>query len=164
VAAIVFYIALALAAANDLIATHLHMSINDLTWTLRFTAIFGPPIAFWITKRICLGLQRRDREIALHGRETGRVVRTATGEYFEVHEPLNEYDRWLLVQHDDRRPLELLPEVDENGVARPGARKDRIRHKLSRWFYEDRIEPLTPSELAASCASLPGGVRQKIRS
>ncbi|HEX5512684.1 MAG TPA: cytochrome bc complex cytochrome b subunit [Actinomycetales bacterium] len=152
VAAIVFYIALALAAANDLIATHLHMSINDLTWTLRFTSILGPPIAFWITKRICLGLQRRDRELALHGRETGRIVRTAGGEYFEVHEPLNEYDRWLLVAHEDRRPLELPPDVDENGVARPGARKDRIRQKISRWFYEDRIEPLTPSELAASHA------------
>ncbi|GAB2680166.1 cytochrome bc1 complex cytochrome b subunit [Thalassiella azotivora] len=150
VAAIVFYVILALAATNDLIATHFGLSINDLTWAFRVLLFVAPAVAFWATKRICLGMQRKDKELALHGRETGRIVRTADGEYFEVHEALDEHERWLLVQHESRRPLELAPDVDENGVARPGARKDRVRRKLSEWFYEDRVEPLTPAELAAS--------------
>ena len=47
-----------------------------------------------------MGLQRKDREKVLHGRETGTIYRTETGEYFEVHAPLDEYSRWTLVQHE----------------------------------------------------------------
>jgi ubiquinol-cytochrome c reductase cytochrome b subunit len=148
--AITFYCILWAAAGNDLMADAFNLSINDLTWTFRIGCIVLPPIVFWITKRICLGLQRKDRELALHGRETGRIVRTADGEFFEVHEPLTDADRWVLVQHEAHRPLELPPDVDENGVRRPGARKDKLRQKLSRWYFEDRVEPVTPQELAAA--------------
>ncbi|MGY4642765.1 ubiquinol-cytochrome c reductase cytochrome b subunit [Cellulomonas sp. URHB0016] len=78
---------LVLAGSNDLIATHFHLSINDITWTFRFLFFLGPWFAFYITKRICLGLQRKDRELVLHGHETGRIVRFASGEYIEVHKP-----------------------------------------------------------------------------
>jgi ubiquinol-cytochrome c reductase cytochrome b subunit len=137
------------AAGNDLIATHFGLSINDLTWLFRIGLIVFPPIAFVITRRICLALQRKDREIALHGRETGTIVRTHEGEFYEVHEPLSDYDRWLLVQHDTYRPFEIDSQVDENGVAKPGARAERVRAKLSRFFFEQRVEVVTPSEVAA---------------
>lgn len=150
VMAITFYGILWADGGNDIIATSLGLSINDITNVLRVATIILPPIAFVITKRICLGLQRKDRELALHGRETGRVVRTAEGEYFEVHEPLSETERWLLVQHDRYRPLELPPDEDEHGVRRPGARKDRLRQRLSRFYWEDRVEPPTPAEIAAA--------------
>lgn len=150
VMAITFYGILWANGGNDIIATSLNMSINDLTWIFRIGLIVVPPIAFWVTKRIALGLQRKDRELALHGRETGRVVRTADGEYFEVHEPLSEQERWVLVQHPVYRPLEIEPEVDENGVRRPGARRDRRRQRLSRFYFEDRVEPPTPAEIEAA--------------
>src|SRR5690606_8895489 len=63
-----------LAGANDLIATHFELSINDITWFFRIAFFVLPVVLFIATKRICLGLQRRDRELALHGHETGRVV------------------------------------------------------------------------------------------
>ncbi|MFP5335104.1 MAG: cytochrome b [Actinomycetes bacterium] len=148
VMAITFYVILWANGGNDIIATALNLSINDISWASRIGLFVLPPLAFWVTKRICLGLQRKDREIALHGRETGRVVRTADGEYFEVHEPLSDTERWVLVQHERHRPLELPPDVDENGVRRPGARKDRLRQRLSRFYWEDRVEPVTPRELA----------------
>ncbi|MFC5998920.1 cytochrome bc complex cytochrome b subunit [Quadrisphaera sp. GCM10027208] len=150
VMAITFYGILWANGGNDIIATSLNMSINDLMWIFRIGLIVLPPIAFWVTKRIALGLQRKDRELALHGRETGRVVRTADGEYFEVHEPLSEQERWVLVQHPVYRPLEIEPEVDENGVRRPGARRDRWRQRLSRFYFEDRVEPPTPAEIEAA--------------
>jgi ubiquinol-cytochrome c reductase cytochrome b subunit len=143
IGALTFYLVISLAATNDIIATHFDLSINDLTHTLRTLFFVGPPIAFWITKRVCFGLQRRDRELALHGRETGRIVRTEDGEYFEVHEPLSEYERWALVQHEEHPPMELTREVASNPV-------ERIRRRLVNFYYEDRIEPVTPNELEAA--------------
>ena len=141
---------LVLAGSNDLIATHFHMSLNDITWAFRVLIFVGPWFAFWVTKRICLGLQRKDRELVLHGHETGRIVRFANGEYIEVHKPLDAHERWLRVQHDAIRPLEIEPAEDSRGVRRKGYALDRMRQRLSQTFYEDRIEPVTPAELAAS--------------
>lgn len=141
---------LVLAGSNDLIATHFHMSLNDITWAFRVLIFVGPWFAFWVTKRICLGLQRKDRELVLHGHETGRIVRFANGEYIEVHKPLDAHERWLRVQHDAIRPLEIEPAEDSRGVRRKGYGLDRMRQRLSQTFYEDRVEPVTPAELAAS--------------
>jgi ubiquinol-cytochrome c reductase cytochrome b subunit len=150
VMAITFYLLLLTGGGNDLIATHFHMSINDITNTLRVLVIAAPPLAYLLTKRICLGMQRKDREKVLHGWETGRVFRTAEGEVFELHEPLAPTDRWVLVQHEPTRPLELPPPVDDNGVRRPGSRGATMRQAISRFYFQDRVEPVTPAELAAA--------------
>jgi ubiquinol-cytochrome c reductase cytochrome b subunit len=83
----------------------------------------------------------------LHGRETGTIYRTETGEYFEVHAALTARERWILVQHEAQRPAELAPAEDENGVRRPGSRADRWRRKVAGFYFEDRVEPVTPEEL-----------------
>ena len=140
------------AGSNDILATHFGMSINDITWAFRVLILVAPPVAFWATKRICLGLQRKDRELVLHGHETGRIVRFASGEYIEVHRPLDEYERWVRVAHEPKRPVELLPAYDERGVRRKGYRKDAVRARLSRVFFEDRVDPVTPAALVAAQA------------
>lgn len=147
---ITFYCLLWISGGNDIIATHLRLSINDITNSLRVLLFVLPPIVYVLTKRICLGLQRKDREMVLHGRETGRVFRTEEGEVFELHEPLSPEDRWVLVQHDSYAPIEVGPEEDENGVRRKGLFLARMRHRLSRFYFEDRVEPVTPAELAAA--------------
>ena len=141
---------LVLAGSNDIIATHFGLSINAITDVCRLLLIVTPFLAFWVTKRACLGLQRKDRELVLHGHETGRIVRFASGEYIEVHRPLDEYERWVRVANEPRRPVELLPVEDERGVRRPGYRRDAARARLSRFFFEDRVEPVTPAELVAA--------------
>ncbi|WP_225754611.1 ubiquinol-cytochrome c reductase cytochrome b subunit [Actinotalea sp. Marseille-Q4924] len=150
VAILTAFFVLLVAGANDLIATHFALSLNDLTRVFRVLIFVAPVIAFVVTKRICLGLQRKDRELVLHGHETGRIVRFANGEYVEVHKPLDPYERWLRVNYDARRPLELLPAEDERGVRRKGYRRDALRARVSRFFYEDRVEPVTPAELTAA--------------
>ena len=150
VALLVSFLVLALAGSNDIIATNFHLSINDITMFFRLFIFLGPILGFWITKRLCLGLQRRDRELVLHGHETGRILRFADGEYVEVHKVLSEDERWLRVQHESRRPLQIAPETDSRGVVRRGYRKDRFRQRVSQFFYQDRIEPITPAELAAA--------------
>ena len=55
----------------------LPLSLNDVTNWLRALFFAGPILGFIVTRRICLALQRKDREIALHGRETGRIGMSA---------------------------------------------------------------------------------------
>lgn len=85
-----FYFLLLLAGGNDILALTFQLSLNGLTWFFRIALIVVPPIAFEITRRICLALQRADREIHEHGIETGRIVRLPSGEYIEIHAPLPE--------------------------------------------------------------------------
>ena len=148
--ALTFYLILFFAAGNDLIAIKLGLSINDITRALQVMLIVVPPLAFWVTRRIALSLQRRDRDLVLHGRETGRLVRTAEGKFFEAHEPLPEFERWPLLQHETPEPLQLRATVDANGVRRRGTRSERLRAKISGFYFADAVRAVTPAELAAA--------------
>jgi ubiquinol-cytochrome c reductase cytochrome b subunit len=145
VAGFVWYCVMWAAAGSDLIATHFHVSLNDVTYWLRALFFVGPVIAYIVTKRVALALQRKDREIALHGRETGRIVRLPHGEFIEVHAPLDEYKRYKLVGFESPAPLPAVP--NEHGVV---TSKEKRRAFLSRWFFEDRVAPATPAELEAA--------------
>jgi ubiquinol-cytochrome c reductase cytochrome b subunit len=116
---------------NDIIATTFDLSINQMMWFSRIGVLVLPPIAFIVTKRLCLSLQRADRELVLHGRETGRLVRLPHGEFVEIHEPISPEKAWLLTSHEQLAPLEL-PEFDAAGVRRPQALKNKIRNRISR--------------------------------
>ncbi|MDN4486821.1 cytochrome bc complex cytochrome b subunit [Demequina sp. SYSU T00039] len=147
VALITFYVILVMEGSNDIIANLFHLSLNDLTYFFRIGIFVIPVLAFWITRRIAFGLQRKDRELVLHGNETGRIVRHEHGEYIEVHEPLDEQERWLRVGYEDIAPLEIEPEFNDRGVRRKGYRWDRFKQRLSRFYFEQRISPVTPEEL-----------------
>jgi ubiquinol-cytochrome c reductase cytochrome b subunit len=149
VMAITFYILMWVAGANDIIATHFDVSINAMIWFCRIGAFLLPPIAYVITKRTCLGLQRRDRERLLHGRETGVIRRLPSGEFIEVHAPISDAERVTLLQSGSKKEpvLELPPSVDENGVRAPGSRIHGVRAALSRWYYSETIPDPTPEEL-----------------
>jgi ubiquinol-cytochrome c reductase cytochrome b subunit len=145
VAGVVWYCVMWAAASSDLIATHFHVSLNDVTYWLRALFFIGPIIGFMVTRRICLALQRKDREIVLHGRETGRIVRLPHGEFIEVHEPLNEYKLHRLVDFESPAVQPAVP--DANGRI---TRTEKLRGRLSRFFFEDRVAPVTPAELEAA--------------
>ena len=106
-----------------------------------------PPVAYIVTKRICLGLQRRDRDLVLHGRETGRIVRLPHGEMIEVHEPISDAKKWELTQHVTRTPYEIGPTTDTNGVPRRHLIGAKMRARVSRFYFEDRVEPPTPADV-----------------
>ena len=137
-----FYAVLWAAASSDLIATHFMLSIEGVITSMQFLLLLGPVIAYFVTKRICLALQKKDRQIVLHGYESGRIVRLPGGEYIEVHEPVDEYERWKLVSFNDYEPLMIRP----NAAGRIPV-TERARAVVSRWFFEDRIEPVTSTEL-----------------
>ncbi|MGB3256579.1 MAG: ubiquinol-cytochrome c reductase cytochrome b subunit [Ornithinimicrobium sp.] len=151
-AAISIYLVLAMGSVNDILAIKLGLSINDLTMLFRALFFIAPFITFFVVKRLCLSLQRADREMVLHGTESGRIVRTPEGEFYEVHEPLDPYTRWTLVQHDPQYPLSLEQgdNVDEHGVRKPQPVGNGLRRALSDFYFRDQVQPVTPAELAAA--------------
>ena len=72
-------------------------------------------------------------------------MRLPGGEYIEVHEQLSDYERWKLIDFEDYKPLMLRP----NKKGRIPVTQ-RVRSVLSSWFFEDRIAPVTKSELEAA--------------
>ncbi|HEV7828959.1 MAG TPA: cytochrome bc complex cytochrome b subunit [Pseudonocardiaceae bacterium] len=90
--AISFMFVLLLSGGNDVIAYTLDISLNATTWAGRIGMLLLPPIAYYVTYRICLGLQRADRAILEHGIETGIIKRLPHGEFIEVHQPLGGVD------------------------------------------------------------------------
>jgi ubiquinol-cytochrome c reductase cytochrome b subunit len=144
-AGVTFYAVLWAGASTDLIATQFKMSLNHVLTTIQILLIVGPILAYIITKRTCLSLQRKDREIVLHGRESGRIIRMPNGEYIEVHEPLDEYELYKLVDFKAYQPMLARP--NDKGVITV---RSRIRAKLSGFFFEERVQPVTATELTAA--------------
>ncbi|WP_333737558.1 cytochrome bc1 complex cytochrome b subunit [Streptomyces sp. IBSBF 2806] len=141
------YAVLLIGGGNDIVATHLHLSINAITWFVRVSVFAAPVVAFTVTKRICLGLQRRDRDTVLHGRETGTVKRLPHGEYVEVHAPLSRDRLFTLTQHEQSPPYAIGPLVDHNGVRRQVTVAQRLRARLARaMFGADSRVPKPTSE------------------
>jgi ubiquinol-cytochrome c reductase cytochrome b subunit len=141
-AGVVFYAVLWAAASSDIIATHFKLTIEGVIHGLQALLILAPIIAYIVTKRVCIALQKKDREIALHGFESGRIVRLPGGEYIEVHEPVDEYERWKLVSFTSYAPLMIRPNSKGKITV-----NQRLRGIATRWFFEDRIAPVTKAEI-----------------
>ncbi|WP_368680527.1 cytochrome bc complex cytochrome b subunit (plasmid) [Rhodococcus opacus] len=90
--AIAFYVILTISCVNDIIAFHFNISLNAMTWIGRIGMVLLPPIAYYVTYRFCLGLQRSDRHVLEHGIETGIITRLPNGHYLEAHQPLGPVD------------------------------------------------------------------------
>lgn len=147
-AGVTFYGILWAAASSDLMATHFRLSIEGVITFLQIMLFVAPVVAFYITKHACLALQRKDREIVLHGYETGRIVRLPGGEYVEVHEQLDEYERWKLLDYETYEPLQLKPNKD--GKITLGM---KFRVAMSKFFFEDRVTPVSRHEIEKATAN-----------
>ncbi len=134
VAGIVFYGVLLLAGGQDIVARVLDVSLEGLTWTLRIAVLAGPPVAFWLTRRVCLALQDRDGERLREGDESGELRQSVEGTYREGHRPVPGPERLLLL---GRRPAPPLPAPPADGA--PVRRRERLRVVLSGWYYGDRV-------------------------
>jgi len=144
-AGVTFYAVLWSGAATDLLATNFMLSLNQVLTTIQVLLIVAPIVAFLITKRACLALQRKDREVALHGRETGRIIRLPHGEFVEVHEAVDEFEMYTLSDYKTYRPIAVTPNA--NGRITFSA---RMRSAWSKFYFEDRVEPVAMTELAAA--------------
>jgi len=90
--AITFFLLVTISGGNDHIAHFFQISLNAMTWFGRIGVIILPPIAYYITHRICVGLQRSDRAVLEHGIETGVIKQMPNGAFVEIHQPLGPVD------------------------------------------------------------------------
>ncbi|MDH6125065.1 cytochrome b N-terminal domain-containing protein [Kitasatospora sp. GP82] len=156
VAGVVFYAVLLLAGGQDVVARTLDVSLVGLVVTLRAAVLVGPPLAFWLTKRLCLALQARDNELLAKGRKSGFVRETVEGAYVSDSHALPAGRRYTLAVRNMPRPLPALQ--------RGASRRARLRSALSRWYYRDRVELSVPEhpdgegpERKAVTARMPPG-------
>ncbi|MGC3021241.1 MULTISPECIES: cytochrome b [unclassified Brevibacterium] len=145
VAGIIFYCNMWAAASGDIVAVFFQMSLNDMIYIFRFLFFFGPIIGYIITKRMCIALQRKDREIALHGRETAHIIRLPHGEFLERHEALPPHKLWKITAFESPEYIPAQPNAEGKVTG-----MEKLRARLSRFFFEDRVAPVTKQELEAS--------------
>ncbi|WP_193605493.1 cytochrome bc1 complex cytochrome b subunit [Nocardioides dongkuii] len=147
VALMTFYGLLWAAGGNDIIAITFDLSINQITYFMRAAVFIGPVIAFFITRRWCISLQRHDNEKLLHGYETGVIMRSPEGGYSEKHLPLDPAEAYTLTARDRDEVYTPDAETDSNGVPAPSSRKKALRARLSRLWFGDNEQKPTAQEL-----------------
>ncbi|MBD3948132.1 ubiquinol-cytochrome c reductase cytochrome b subunit [Nocardioides ganghwensis] len=138
------------AGGNDIIAIKLDLSINQITYFMRVAVFVGPAIAFWITRRWCISLQRHDNEKLLHGYETGIITRSPEGAYAERHLPISETAAYTLTARDRDEVYTVGSDTDASGVASPNSRSEKLRARLSSWMYSHNVQKPTREELEAA--------------
>ncbi|MFD6444301.1 cytochrome bc complex cytochrome b subunit [Promicromonospora sp. NPDC060204] len=146
VAGALFYGILWGAASADIVSTEFNVTFESVITTLQVLLFVGPALAFEVTRRVCIGLQRKDREIALHGHETGRVVRMPNGGYAEIHQPVDDAERARLTVV----PVPAAPgRTDGQGRLRG---TERLRGALARGFGTGHVVPAAERDAAGNGA------------
>jgi ubiquinol-cytochrome c reductase cytochrome b subunit len=138
VAAMAFYGILWAEGANDVFADKLQIPLYTITWIAR-VAVFVVPIgAYFVTKRVCLGLQRKDAELLSHGVEIGIIHQLPSGEFVEESRPLTEEERGVVGSKKVPQALPQAAQLDENGIPSPAAKglMGRARVIANRAFLE----------------------------
>ncbi|MEV0615941.1 ubiquinol-cytochrome c reductase cytochrome b subunit [Nonomuraea sp. NPDC050404] len=138
-AAITFYGVLWLLGANDEIAAFFHVSLNHTTYAGRVLVFLAPALAYLITYRMCLGLQRSDQAVVSHGVESGVIKRLPHGEFIEVHTPPAE-DIEAHMRGKEAVP-ELPVDEDTSGIPPKGMRGPlgKLRGRMSKAYGGEKI-------------------------
>ena len=135
--------------ANDILADHFQVSLYLTTQIAQVSVFVLPAIAYFATKRICLGLQRKDVHLLEHGVETGIIRQLPNGEFIEETAPVDEEARAVLESRPDYPPL---PDQDgASDVPAPGMRGalGKVRTRLY--------------DIATESIPLPAGERPRQR-
>ncbi|WP_329403024.1 cytochrome b N-terminal domain-containing protein [Streptomyces virginiae] len=144
VAVLALYAVLLLAGAQDIIAFITEMSVQAITWTLRCAVVLLPPLAFWLTRRLCLALQARDAEQLVRGAESGEVRESVEGGFAAGRVPLPAEQRYVNAVYEVNTPL---PRQSAKSASTRGTWPARLRDALSRWYYAGRLRsPLSTED------------------
>ncbi|MFD0688576.1 cytochrome bc1 complex cytochrome b subunit [Actinomadura fibrosa] len=127
------------AGGNDVIATVFGFSLYGTTWFFRVGFFAFPVLAFVLTRRACLSLQRRDLHVRREGVESGRIVRQPDGGFVERHERPEAEEAALLVTRQPRelvvpRPKHLIP------LPTPGRANAQLRSRVNHFYLDYQSE------------------------
>ena len=134
-AGVTFYGIMWLEGANDIVASQLSISLYLTTEIARYAIFIGPVVAYWVTKRICLGLQRKDVHLLEHGVETGIIRQLPSGEYIELTKPVPEEKLAVLEARADLPQLEAPADDDVPARSARGS-LGKLRVSLNRVLNE----------------------------
>ncbi|NUW31398.1 ubiquinol-cytochrome c reductase cytochrome b subunit [Nonomuraea sp. SMC257] len=138
-AAITFYGVLWLLGANDELSANFQISLNWTTYIGRVLVFVGPALAYIITYRVCLGLQRSDAAVVSHGVESGVIKRLPHGEFIEIHTPPADD---IEAHVRGKEAVQMLPvEADGAGIPPKGMRGPlgKLRARMSRAYGGEKI-------------------------
>lgn len=147
VALMTFYGLMWAAGGNDIIAITFDLSINAITYFFRAAVFLGPVLAFVVTRRWCISLQRHDNETLLHGYETGVLMRSPEGGYTERHLPIAASKTHVLTSRDVDPVDEEEAATDANGVNARSGPLSALRMQLRKLMYADNVQKPTGTEL-----------------
>jgi ubiquinol-cytochrome c reductase cytochrome b subunit len=137
--AITFYGVFWLLGANDELSAFFSINLNMTTYAGRVLVFVAPVLAYAITYRICLGLQRSDAAILHHGVESGVIKRLPHGEFIEVHTPPAED---IEAHIRGKEAVLMLPVAeDAAGIPPKGMRGPlgKLRAKMSKTYGGEKI-------------------------
>ena len=100
-------IVLFIASSTDVIANFLHISLNTILVVMRVLTLIVPPIAFYVTLKICQEL--RDVDNSSRRKTPNMVSRTADGEYVAVSAPHHEDDA-----HHEESPIAVPSFIEDS--------------------------------------------------
>ncbi len=130
-AMVTLYGLLWLGGGDDVIALVFHLSFTAIVELLRTAVFVGPVLAFIVTRRWCISLQRHDRDRLLHGRETGVITRSPEGGYAETHERLDQEAAYTLVARESADEVGATRSDGEAATLEDGgSRRSRLRAVL----------------------------------
>jgi quinol---cytochrome-c reductase cytochrome b subunit len=162
VAAMTWYGMLWLGGGNDLIASQFDVSLNAVTYFLRVAVFVAPVLAFLLTKRICIGLQRADHDRLLHGAETGVIERDPSGRYSERHRPITVGEQYTLSQHAEQPALLPVAGDGDGEYSDRQLRVEQLRRRATRFYFADTLRKPTRAELEEAAAHHHHGVGHEL--
>ncbi|RFS85174.1 ubiquinol-cytochrome c reductase cytochrome b subunit [Actinomadura spongiicola] len=138
-AVIAWYGNLWAAGGNDVIAWAFDIPLFWTTWFFRAGFFVAPLLAFTITRRVCLSLQRRDLRQREEGVESGLISLSPEGGFHERHErPSDEREALLRT----RRPEELVAPYPRHLIPLPTPDRARaqVRTRVNRFYLNYQSE------------------------
>ncbi len=150
VAAMTCYGMFWIGGGNDILATQFHVSLESITYFLRVAVFVAPVLAFLLTKRICVGLQRSAEERVLHGAESGVIVRHPSGGYEETHIPITADEAYMITQYKEYLPITVGDDSDGNGVSKRDLGRQKRRALASRFYFDQVLRKPTREEIEAA--------------
>ena len=153
-AAVAWYGNLWAAGGDDLLALFLHVPVEWLVWFFRVGFFAAPVLAFAVTRRLCLSLQRRDLRTFEEGYTTCVVTRSPEGEYSALHEKAPDDQMAALdPRHPEEleagRPVSLLP------LPTPDRVGSRVRARLNRFYVDYQNEVIGGGQGRGSGGGIP---------
>ena len=139
------YAMLWIGGGNDLVATTFNVSLNAVTYFLRVAVFVAPVIAFMLTKRICIGLQRADADRLLHGAESGVIERDPSGRVRRTAPP--DLGGRGVHAHPAQGAARAAAHHRYRGHVGEGDQGEQRRRKATRFFFIHTLRKPTRAEL-----------------